>query len=147
MELERPVCALSATLMSFVSVVDPSTQYKYNLAWAYGDYLLEIPKRLGTNKALDAAAETMVEAHRSACLRQPVTTDCLVNYSRALEALRVSLDDAVTAGSAETLCAVMMLLVCQVSVLPTKLNLRSLIRLPELDGLRGQPMGPMDRTL
>ncbi|KAK0251653.1 hypothetical protein LTS09_013343 [Friedmanniomyces endolithicus] len=73
----------------------------------------EIPRRLGVNKALDAAVATVVEAHSSFCSRRPATTHGLLLYSQALSSLRASLDDVGTACSNETLCAVMVLMACQ----------------------------------
>ncbi|KAK0773747.1 hypothetical protein LTR02_003885 [Friedmanniomyces endolithicus] len=73
----------------------------------------EIPRRLGVNKALDAAVATVVEAHSSFCSRRPASTRGLLLYSVALSNLRASLDDVGTACSNETLCAVMVLMACQ----------------------------------
>ncbi|KAK3670860.1 hypothetical protein LTR78_009304 [Recurvomyces mirabilis] len=47
--------------------------------------------------------------------RQPVTLKCLRQYDHALRTLRVSLDDPVLAQSDASLCAVMVLMVCQLS--------------------------------
>lgn len=113
--VERPVCGLSATLVSFISVINPADDAQYSLCWAYGPYMLEIPRRLGHSRALDTAAEALVESHATACRRQPPSLKCLQDYSRALAALRQSLENPDMARSAETLCAIMLLLMCQVS--------------------------------
>lgn len=83
--------------------------------WAYGGYLTLIPRRLGLNEALDTAVDAMVTTHASFSSCKEVTIKSLTKYSRALGALRRCLDDPVTASSSETLCAVSVLLLVQVS--------------------------------
>ncbi len=90
---------------------------RYSLTWAYGGYFLDVPKRLGTSDALDAAAVALSTAHLrylSPESGQKVTTEALTRYSHALHVLRVSLDDPVEACTTNTLCAVYLLLICQV---------------------------------
>ncbi|KAK5710860.1 hypothetical protein LTR17_018670 [Elasticomyces elasticus] len=96
-----------------MSIIDPSIDFRYNIAYGYGVYWYDVPRRLGVNRALDAAVESAVEAHSSFCSRQSVPTHALLLYSKALIALRETLDNAAAARSAETLCAVMILLVSQ----------------------------------
>lgn len=100
---------------AFIETIRGSTDLRYNLGWAYGFYLYDIPQRLGTNKALDASVEAMVTAHSSFCLKGFVSVETLVKYSRALSVLRTYLDDPVKAHSSDTLGAVALLLTCQVS--------------------------------
>jgi len=100
--------------ISFCSIIHPSFDFRYNLAFGYGNYMHEIPRRLGVSEALDAAVATVVEAHSTFCSRRPATTRGLLLYSKALSNLRASLDDVGTACSNETLCAVMILMACQV---------------------------------
>lgn len=93
------------------------TDLRFSLTWAYGGYLSAIPQRLGTNKALDAAAHALMSSHARFITRQPtVTADALSKYSHALIVLRECLDDPVVACSASTLCAVYLLMLCQVGV-------------------------------
>ena len=92
-------------------------ELKFNLAWSFGPFLEHVPQRLGKSAALDAAAKVIVAAHSSHCAsRRRVTPNILVDYSRALTQLRLALDDVVTAQSPETLCAIMLLLICQVGI-------------------------------
>lgn len=88
---------------------------RYNLTWAFGGYLLEVPRRLGVNVALDAAASALVACHLrfSTGIKEPSVQE-LTKYSFALSQLRSSLNDPVVAASANTLCAVMLLMICQV---------------------------------
>ena len=102
---------------AFVDRVNPSTGVKYNLAWTYGDYLVDIPARLGTNEALDRAADAVLAAHgRFSAAHLDVTPVILEKYTMALTALRTCLDDPVKATTSETLCAIMLLLICQVRI-------------------------------
>jgi len=89
---------------------------RYNLTWAFGGYLLEVPKRLGVNPALDAAASALVASHRRFNSGFKVASvDELTKYQFALSQLRSSLNDPDIASDANTLCAVMLLMICQVS--------------------------------
>ena len=87
----------------------------YQLSGNFGGFLLEVPRRLGVNEALDAAAEVLVYGHTRYCMgyRSP-NTEMLVKHSRALNALRVCLDDPAQARTSETLCATMILSICEV---------------------------------
>lgn len=98
---------------SLIEIIGPSTDVRYNLAWSFGDYLHNVPQRLGLNASLDAAASAVVSAHTDHCAKRYVTEGSLLKYSHALKTLRASLDDPITARSSETLCAVMLLLVYQ----------------------------------
>lgn len=101
---------------AFIETIRGSTDLRYNLGWSYGIYLYDIPQRLGTNEALDSSADTLVTAHTSFCLRGFVSIETLTKYSRALNVLRTYLEDPVKARSSDTLGAVALLLICQVSV-------------------------------
>ncbi|CRG87879.1 hypothetical protein PISL3812_04900 [Talaromyces islandicus] len=97
----------------FVQTLKPSTDLRYNLVWNYGGFLAEVPQRLGTNEALDASVYAVCAAHSSFCLYKDISVEALTKYSHALRMLRVCLDDPVKASTPETLCAVLMLLICQ----------------------------------
>ena len=89
---------------------------RYNLTWVYGGFLLGVPKRLGTNAALDAAVKALMTTHlRYSVYGGDPTPLELSQYSHALNELRLGLDDPVVACDASTLAAVMILLICQVS--------------------------------
>ena len=100
---------------AFIETIKWSTSLKYNLAWTYGLFLEDVPRRLGINKALDASVAALLSAHSSLCSHRRVGIEGLTKYSHALMILREYLDDPVTACASETLCAVMLLLICQVS--------------------------------
>ncbi|KAI7550842.1 hypothetical protein KC331_g2922 [Hortaea werneckii] len=101
------------TLSAYLSTIKPSVNFRQNLAWNYGAFLEEIPQRLGKNRALDAAVAALVSAHSNVCCKRKATPQTLVRYSCALEALKSSLDCVHEASSSETLCAIMVLLICQ----------------------------------
>lgn len=104
----------SLQLSAYLSTIKPSVNFRQNLAWNYGAYFEEIPQRLGMNKALDTAVAALVSAHSNVCCKRKATPQTLVKYSLALEALKSSLDSVHEASSSETLCAIMVLLICQV---------------------------------
>ncbi|OJJ58306.1 hypothetical protein ASPSYDRAFT_1047757 [Aspergillus sydowii CBS 593.65] len=105
----------NATLLGqgMVAAMKPQTSLRYNLMWAYGGYLTLVPRRLGLNEALDTAVDALVTTHASFSSCKEITVKSLTKYSKALGALRRCLDDPVTAGSSETLCAVSVLLLVQ----------------------------------
>ncbi|KAI2717879.1 transcriptional regulator family: Fungal Specific TF [Penicillium roqueforti] len=98
---------------SFVGAIKRSTDLRYNLWWAFGTFLEDIPRRLGSNEALDHAVDAVTTAHAGFCTGQSVSAETLAKYSYALKTLRVYLDHPVQASASSTLCAVMILLVCQ----------------------------------
>ncbi|KFY08359.1 hypothetical protein V492_06301 [Pseudogymnoascus sp. VKM F-4246] len=108
-----PSNPLTMATNEFVSTMTVSTGVRFNLTYWYGEFLQDIPKRLGRNKALDTAVMALTASHSSFCLRQRATPETLMKYSVALRTLRFYLDDTAKACSSETLCAVMLLLICQ----------------------------------
>ena len=131
---------LSGLVSLFLATIKPSTNFRYNLAWTYGGFLEDIPQRLGLNRALDTAVQTLVCAHSNICLDREVSTESLRRYSRALSTLASSLNDPTSARSPETLCAVMVLLICQVCAQQAGFNrctdalTRGLLACPEVGG-------------
>lgn len=124
--LASPTNSVTLLAQAFVSTIRLTTDLKYNLAWSYGGYLEEVPQRLGSNEALDAAADAVVSAHLSFCAHRVTSVNALNKYSRALRKLRICLDDPTESCTANTLCAVALLLVCQVCFRAT-LNLESVV--------------------
>jgi hypothetical protein len=106
---------------ALVEKLNESTDSRYCLSWIYGGYLADIPKRLGRSKALDAAVAALVSAHSNyvAC-QKFVSPEALSRYSHAITTLRLCLDDRTQACTAETLCAVTLLPLCQVINCPSK---------------------------
>ena len=114
--LVLPASTTDLLAASMIQTMTPLVDLKYNLAWAFGPFLEHVPQRLGRSSALDAAAKAVVAAHSSHCIsRRQVSPNALVGYSRALAHLRLAVKDIVTAQTPETLCAIQLLLICQVS--------------------------------
>ncbi|KAJ5513411.1 transcriptional regulator family: Fungal Specific TF [Penicillium fimorum] len=97
----------------FVGAIKRSTDLRYNMWWSFGIFLEDVPRRLGSNEALDRAVDAVTTAHAGFCTHQPVSVEALAKYSYALKTLRVYLDNPFQASDSSTLCAVMILLVCQ----------------------------------
>jgi hypothetical protein len=110
-----PANHLTLLIGSFVQTFNATADLNYNLVWSYGLYLQEIPQRLGTNEALDTAVSALVAAHSSLASGREPSINAIYKYSRALQALRESLNDPIKAAASETLCAVKLLMICQVS--------------------------------
>ena len=99
----------------FVNSISSDVDIRFQLPWNFGPYLKDIPRHLGTSKALDAATNALAAAHRHFCVQGfNANRDVLTKHSRALSALRHDLEDTVKAKSTETLCAVMVLMITQV---------------------------------
>jgi hypothetical protein len=110
-----PANHLTLLIGSLVQTFNTTADLNYNLVYCYGLYLQEIPQRLGTNKALDTAVSALVAAHSSLAVGPEPSMNAIYRYTRALQALRESLNDPVKAAASETLCAVTLLMICQVS--------------------------------
>lgn len=98
-------------------MIKPTTDCRFNLEWTYGEFVRYVPQRLGFNPALDAAAQALIVSHTDFSLRRPVTPQSLVKYSDAIHVLTRSLNDPVQSSSLETICAVLLLTLCQVCTL------------------------------
>jgi hypothetical protein len=96
---------------AFIFILDV-TDLRYDLS-CYGSFLKDIPERLGSNPALDASVSVLTSAFSSLYTRQQ-SLETLSRYVDALKALRICLNDPSQAWTANTLCAIYMLLICQV---------------------------------
>ena len=81
----------------------------------YGPFLAEIPRRLGRSEALDASVRSLTTVYPSVHSHQ-FTSDMYKSYGEALRHLRAALGDSSTATSVDTLCAVYLVMICQVRV-------------------------------
>lgn len=110
--LSNPLFRLTG---AFIEKIDPQMDMKYQLLWNYGDYLADVPCRLGKSAALDAAADALVMAHARFCTGHLDPDAALLRrHSRALRALREDLHDPIKAHSTETLCSIMLHMIYQV---------------------------------
>ena len=111
--LANPSTAITPLTSSLISIIKPTCSIRYNLLWTYGLFFEDIPARLGTNEALDASISALTASHSSLCAHRTVSIEALRRYSRALRVLRSYLTEPARATSSETLCAVLVLIVCQ----------------------------------
>ncbi|KAL7946766.1 hypothetical protein V8C42DRAFT_318742 [Trichoderma barbatum] len=102
--------ARSGAFVSLLDINDPS----YDLS-CYGGWFKDLPRRLGTNEALDAAVEAMVGfyPHLRRHEQSSLSRGSLFKYVNALQALRTCLNDPQKANKPETLCAVYVIMICQ----------------------------------
>ena len=96
---------------AFISTLEVK-DLRYDLS-CYGAFIKDIPKRLGSNAALDASVNVLTSAFSSLYTRQQ-SLMTLSRYVNALKTLRHCLNDPSQACTANTLCAVYLLLICQV---------------------------------
>ncbi|KAJ5129600.1 uncharacterized protein N7515_005639 [Penicillium bovifimosum] len=108
-----PATYITLLTNSFVGIIKRSTDLRFNLWWSFGIFLEEVPRRLGSNEALDRAVDAVTTAHADFCTHRQASVQALSKYSHALTTLRLYLDDPLQASASDTLCAVMILLVCQ----------------------------------
>jgi hypothetical protein len=123
MPLVRQICrspSNSQTVLTMALIdkvhLTKDSDLRYNLTWAFGNFIQDVPRRLGKNAALDAAATSLALTHvRFSTGRKDAVPEELKAYINSLSVLRDCLNDPVIARDANTLCAVMLLLFCQVS--------------------------------
>lgn len=101
-------------LDAFVSLVDPDIDIKVNVFYNFGGFMASIPRRIGHNKALDAAADAFIHAFLRFSEGRRVHPDALRKHGQALLALRGALSQTITAQEPETLCAIQVIMAYQV---------------------------------
>lgn len=97
----------AGSFASLLNITDP----RYDLT-CYGTWIMDLPRRMGTNEALDATMNAM-------SLTFPIVHSgelpyqALDSYGKALTALRNCLQDPIKAMQAETLSAIYLISICQ----------------------------------
>jgi hypothetical protein len=95
-------------------MTSPKSQALLPLA-TYGTFFQFIPSRLGRNRALDASVACLCGTFSDSLLdNQGPSRHVLHQYSQALYSLQVFLDDSDLRFQAETLCASIVLHICEV---------------------------------
>ena len=123
---------------ALVTNISTAISIKFSLLFNFGAFLLEIPRRLGCNEALDAASKCLIAAYEPYCAGQrEATYTSLLEYNRALVTLRRCLADPSTARTSETICSVMLLMMAQVCLIMSSMY-QTLIRVV-VTGQRSQP--------
>ena len=97
---------------AFVALLN-ITDLRYDIS-GFGGFLKDLPRRMGRNKALDASVNAFTALFPILYSKQ-ISSGMLVAYVRALECLRLSLEDRVTAQTPETLSAIYLVTLCQAS--------------------------------
>lgn len=99
---------------------------RYDPTFRFGPFLFAVPRRLGINPCLDAATEALLARHTEVALRQDQTVlhaPAVRAYNHALSELRRVLDEPGKAASFETLCAILILTMCQVRISKSALGI------------------------
>ncbi|KAJ5414734.1 hypothetical protein N7509_001361 [Penicillium cosmopolitanum] len=105
--MQVPENELASSLIGTLNITD----IRYALEY-YGYFLKDIPRRLGSSSALDAAVKALVTAYPYFHDRD-FPPEALMYYGRSLRSLRDTLDDPTEARSVNTLCAVYLITICQ----------------------------------
>ena len=104
-----------SSLTSFVIKKLQVDDLRYNIKWAYGPFVDEIPTRLGQSSALDAACRSLfMLSGSSGGYHDPQGSVSLPGYSQALRAIRLAIADRAQAYSLNTLCAIYFVWLLQV---------------------------------
>ncbi|KAJ5693458.1 hypothetical protein N7462_002881 [Penicillium macrosclerotiorum] len=106
-QIQMPSNKLAMSLISTLDITDVRFDISY-----YGQFLKEIPKRVGTSLALDASVKAVVTAYPY-FRHQNFSPAAYLEYCKSLRALRESLSDPIEARSTNTLCAVYLITICQ----------------------------------
>lgn len=99
---------LTSRFLSALSVTDIG----YDLT-IYGAFFNDVPRRLGRNEALDASVRALVTALPSLHSHQQ-SPEMFKTYAAALSCLRNCLDNPANGVTPDTLCAVYLIMICQV---------------------------------
>jgi hypothetical protein len=126
-----PTNRLAACFVNTLDIGD----IRYDITF-YGPFLKDLPRRLGHSAALDAAVKVLAASYPYFYGRV-VPRDVLIKYGKALRTLREALNDPAEIRSPDTLCAIYLISICQVSIL--RWSVRSLSMLtPVLSGLASE---------
>lgn len=89
---------------------------RFEINWAHGSFMDEIPKRLGHSEALAAATDAFMLSLPCEDVSYTLSRQRLRSYTAALTAVRLALLQPAEAYSINTLCAVYLLWLCQVCI-------------------------------
>lgn len=113
-----PSNPLTPLISSFSVIIDRQDKDTCrDLPWSFGAFLYEVPRCLGSNESLDAAADALAAGygHFLRSRHSPASEVCLQKYSKALKSLRNSLSNVETACESATLCSIMIVMLVEVS--------------------------------
>lgn len=89
---------------------------RWDLVWAFGDVLHDVPQRIGNNRALDAASNAMLRTIGS-LNGSGYTPQMTKGYAKALQALQITLRNPQNAVTVETWLAIYLMWICHVRTL------------------------------
>lgn len=98
----------TTALASLLSMADVRYEVVY-----YGEFLKDLPRRMGTNEVLDASVVALTHGYSAIHTHEP-SAKALGSYVTALKTLRFALQDPEKVRKAETLCGIYLIMVCQV---------------------------------
>jgi len=103
-------CTITALLVSKLR----TQSLRYDINWAHGPFLDELPKRIEHSEALAAATAAFMLAVPRATFPFDLSRQRLRSYTAAVKATRLALLNSTEAYSLNTMCAVYFLWVVQV---------------------------------
>ena len=89
------------------------TDFRYDIT-TYGEFLKHVPSHLGVNSALDSSVDAFASAS-AVVYTGKQSVDSLAKYGIAIKALRACLSNPVTRRAPETMCAIYLVMIIQVS--------------------------------
>ncbi|GAB1211365.1 hypothetical protein ATERTT37_000478 [Aspergillus terreus] len=98
---------MAGSLIALLKVQD----VRYDLSY-YGLFFSQIPKYVGTSRALDASIGALVAVF-PVLYTTEVSRDALVQYGNALKTLRATLQDPTESRTVGTMCAIYLIMVCE----------------------------------
>lgn len=101
---------MAGSLIALLKVQD----VRYDLSY-YGLFFSQIPKYVGTSRALDASIGALVAVF-PVLYTTEVSRDALVQYGNALKTLRATLQDPTESRTVGTMCAIYLIMVCEVRI-------------------------------
>ena len=110
-----------AVSMSLINKLQ-TRHLKFEINWAHGGFMDEIPRRLSQSQALAAATEAFLLAVPCADVSHTLSRRRLRSYTLALQTTRLALSHPSEAYSLNTLCAVYLLWICQVCPYASNIN-------------------------
>ncbi|KAF9895140.1 hypothetical protein FE257_000042 [Aspergillus nanangensis] len=101
------ITLMGGSLVSLLNVED----VRYDVSY-YGPFLGQIPKYLGTNKALDSAVGALTHTFTALHTNQ-LSREAYTSFGKALKNLRTTLLDPEQGRSVSTMCAIYLIMVCE----------------------------------
>ncbi|PLB52103.1 hypothetical protein P170DRAFT_377587 [Aspergillus steynii IBT 23096] len=105
-----PTNAMTTTTTALASLLNMS-DVRYEVVY-YGEFLKDLPRRMGSNEVLDASIVALTHGYSAIHTHSP-SAEALGSYVHALKTLRFALQDPKKTRTAETLCGIYLIMICQ----------------------------------